>query len=277
MWIFTDQGYISMVVDKRDSTMLQVRARVPEDITRNFPGAVVYTIDGADYRYRSRIKRSEVAIALAEQVMNMDYIGHFKDVALRKSTPSAGRHDAYYAVWTAMGKLQDYAPYSKLSRVEAAKRPAYSYKDNHDYHGGYYSPNNIYSGGRNGVPFSGGTSGTLDNWRLRDEADDFWTGKDIEPDVPDLDPEVEEAIEEAERLYGKDALDRMGEDEFEEMIEGLVKDNRREQREKNRAFKAVEHRRAYGGPVELPLNEERPRQSRSRRRRRNRRRGGKRR
>lgn len=124
MWLVTDRGFVSLVVDRKDRNILQVRARVAEDITNNFPSAKVYISNGGDYRYRARVRRAEVAIALAEQIMDMDYDSHFKDVALARSKGNSGsRRTAYYGTWTAMAGMQDYAPYSKISRADVAKRP----------------------------------------------------------------------------------------------------------------------------------------------------------
>ena len=57
MWIFSEQGFVSLVQDRDDASKLQVRARVADDITDTFPGAELFTADGADYRYRARIDR----------------------------------------------------------------------------------------------------------------------------------------------------------------------------------------------------------------------------
>lgn len=232
MWIFTDKGYVSLVVDKHDSDMLQVRARVKEDITRNFPGADVYAHDGADYRYRARVKRAEVALVMAQQVMDMDYTGHFKDVALRRtgegvvgvgSPGTTSRHTAYYAVWSAMGKLQDYAPYSKYPRGQEPKWSGTS--------GSYYN------GGSLGYPTSGRTyRNEADRWFGLDESN--WRDE-LEPVVDtdkDIDWELEDAILDLETRLGQSALDAMSEDEWEELLEETVKENRIKQAEKDRSF-----------------------------------------
>lgn len=125
MWLVTVHGFVSLVVDRKDRNMLQVRARVANDIIENFPGAKVYIANGGDYRYRARVRKAEVAIALAEQIMDMDYDSHFKDVALARSKGSTARRSAYYGTWSAMARMQDYAPYSKMSRAEVAKLPKF--------------------------------------------------------------------------------------------------------------------------------------------------------
>ncbi len=116
MWIVSINGFVSVVEDRDDPALLQVRARVPEDITATSPGAEVFIVPGADYRYRARVNRSEVADALRDAVLNIDYTSHFKDVMLATAPPNDERMDAMYDTWTAMAQMQDYAPYSTTPR-----------------------------------------------------------------------------------------------------------------------------------------------------------------
>lgn len=118
MWIVTTSGFVSLVEDRADSGILQVRSRVAEDITAMFPTAEVMTIPGADYLHRARVDRREVANRLAAAVMGIDYTSHFKDVALERSPGSAERYAAYYGTWSAMARMQDYAPYSTTPRAD---------------------------------------------------------------------------------------------------------------------------------------------------------------
>ena len=117
MWLVTTKGFLSLVQDRHDSDILQVRARIREDITAHFPGAKIIVAHGGDYRYRARISKAQVAVKLAELVLNdLHYTGHFKDVALAKGPNNASRRKAYYATWSAMAGMQDYAPYAKSPR-----------------------------------------------------------------------------------------------------------------------------------------------------------------
>lgn len=116
MWLVTTEGFVSIVEDRDDPSMLQVRARMPEDISGNFPGAAVLVVAGADYRYRARVNRQEVADRLAAAAMAIDYTSHFKDVALERSAGSAERYGAYFGTWAAMARLQSHAPYSLTPR-----------------------------------------------------------------------------------------------------------------------------------------------------------------
>lgn len=123
MWIVSTNGFISLVQDRKNKDVLHVRARVADDISAHFPDATIQVFHGADYRYRALISREEVAAKMFDMINEMSYTSHFKDVALRMAPKSAARHTAYYGTWNAMANMQDYAPYSTVSRAEAAKRP----------------------------------------------------------------------------------------------------------------------------------------------------------
>lgn len=116
MWIVTTNGFVSVVEDRADPDLLQVRARVPEDITATIPGAKVFTLPGSDYRYRARVNRQSVARVVAKAVRDIDYTSHFKDAAIAASPPNPERYSAYYGTWTALAEMQDYAPYSVTPR-----------------------------------------------------------------------------------------------------------------------------------------------------------------
>jgi hypothetical protein len=118
MWIMTDVGYLSIVEHQDDPGLLLVRARVGEDITSVFGDVEVEEKPGADYLYRAVLDRGFVANVLREKVMTLDYTSHAKDVAIQRSHTVAGRSSAYYATWTAMAKIQPYAPYATVPRSE---------------------------------------------------------------------------------------------------------------------------------------------------------------
>lgn len=121
MWLVTDRGFVSVVQHRDDPTVMQVRARLKEDLLALFPDAKVQEIIGADYLYRADVSRAEVAQAAFQAVMNIDYTSHFKDEALKRSTPNPSRSSAYYATWTAMGRMQPIAPYWTPEREKAVQ------------------------------------------------------------------------------------------------------------------------------------------------------------
>lgn len=101
MWIFTSRSFISVVQKPGNVDLLTVRARVKGDIEQIFPGAKVEANKGTDYKYRAKVPRSEVALALHNQVMCVDYPNFKSTVTERK------RHDAYMGVWSEMYGVQD--------------------------------------------------------------------------------------------------------------------------------------------------------------------------
>lgn len=116
MWLISEHGFLSLVQDRDDPGLLQVRGRDPQDIRTHFPAAEVYVADGGDYRYRARISREEVADRLAEAVRRIDYTSHAKDVMAERSPANPARLGALYGVWHSLSDLQDYRPYSTVPR-----------------------------------------------------------------------------------------------------------------------------------------------------------------
>ena len=107
MWLCLNNAFLSVVDKDCEPDELLVRARRDGDIERVFPKAEVEVTLGNDYRCRARIKRTDVAAAITQRVMNIDY-ANFKG-----STKDKPLHDAYMCVWSAIGKLQPGGPYSR--------------------------------------------------------------------------------------------------------------------------------------------------------------------
>lgn len=103
MWLMLNDSYLSFVAYEADPPQpdkLLVRARIQGDIQRVFPKAKVYKTKGADYRFRAIVTRAEVAGALVERVLDINY-RNFKN-----SVREHDRHDAYMDCWTAMLHFQ---------------------------------------------------------------------------------------------------------------------------------------------------------------------------
>jgi len=100
MWLMTRTGFLSVVQKPDDKTTLTVRARVKGQIESIFPQAKVVSGKGTDYLYRAKIDRAEVAQAMYDQIMDIDY-GNFKGAVLDDEL-----HDAYLGVWHVMMRYQ---------------------------------------------------------------------------------------------------------------------------------------------------------------------------
>jgi hypothetical protein len=118
MWIVTEHGFFTFVTDRKDPEYLWLRARVRKHLEDNFPGIVVTEHPGADYLYRAKVKRVDVAEQIAQLVLDSKITSHFKDVAIKTAAPGefGSFHNALYGFWTAMAACQPYAPYSKVPR-----------------------------------------------------------------------------------------------------------------------------------------------------------------
>lgn len=100
MWIFFNDSMLSIVKKEDDVGTLTVRARAKGDIECVFPNAEVVEDAGTDYFYRAKVARDEVAKALFDRTMDLNY-GNFKS-----SVEEGARHEAYFKVWRAMYVFQ---------------------------------------------------------------------------------------------------------------------------------------------------------------------------
>lgn len=107
MWIFTKQGFYSVVQDFRDPSLLLVRARSRADLERLSEGLhgrpeILATPD-ADYPYRLVAQREDFASWLASSAAAADYTNFKAAVA-----QSAGLERAllYEEVWSDMRRLE---------------------------------------------------------------------------------------------------------------------------------------------------------------------------
>jgi hypothetical protein len=108
MWIFTNEAFLSIVADPKSNQLL-VRARVPGDLERAFPGVPVKEGGGTDYRFRAWVDRETVAGLLYREAMNISY-GNFKG-----SVVDIDRHAAYLDVWSQMLAYQRRKQANRLS------------------------------------------------------------------------------------------------------------------------------------------------------------------
>lgn len=105
MWIFLPNSMLSVVQKPGDAKAdtLTVRGRLAGDIESLFPDAVVSQDAGTDYRFRATIPRDQVAKAMHDVVMNLNWSNFKAQVKDRQ------RHDAYMGCWQAMYELQETA------------------------------------------------------------------------------------------------------------------------------------------------------------------------
>lgn len=125
MWIIAQTGFVSLVQDRKDKSKVWVRARIKEDIAMMFPAYAdeIITKIGADYIYRLIVPKDVAALAMWNAVQDVDYDSHAKEVMNRRSHPNAQRMGAYYSIWTALAKLQPFAPYSHTPRPVPGMAP----------------------------------------------------------------------------------------------------------------------------------------------------------
>ena len=113
MWIFTQEGYIS-VVDNNDSPgNLTVRARDKQslELLASLTGAELVELRGRDYEYRIYVTRDQLTDYMAMHIQHLDY-SNFKNRIW--ATRGDTYHDACSDVWGAMLQVSDKYPPKKV-------------------------------------------------------------------------------------------------------------------------------------------------------------------
>ncbi len=105
MWVFTEIGFFSAVVDAIDEDQIIVRARVRTDLERlaeKLIYAKIQDTPGSDYPHRIRVSRDLWARYLHDAVYAMDY-PNFKDQVAK--TLGDDRESLYHHVWDLLQRL----------------------------------------------------------------------------------------------------------------------------------------------------------------------------
>jgi hypothetical protein len=105
MWIFTKDGFLSVVAHEQDESVLRVRARRREHLAALVPLRDVIDMgDAADYRWHADVPRDVVIDFATKAIDGLDYTSHVKEAI-------SGRDDRMYRAmmecWTALLRLQD--------------------------------------------------------------------------------------------------------------------------------------------------------------------------
>ena len=102
MWIVLNKSFLSIVKNRNNENELLVRARVKGDIEKVFSNAETFEDIKADYKYRSYIKRKDVAFAISRELIDIDY-DNFKSSVSKDDNI---RKNAYMDVWSVLNKIQ---------------------------------------------------------------------------------------------------------------------------------------------------------------------------
>jgi hypothetical protein len=103
MWIFTKDGFVSIVQYDRQPRTLVVRGRVTGDVERLMACKGVFedTTGQHDYRYRAYLDRDRVADKIAEHVCAIRY-PNFKPAIADKR-----RVRFYFQIWDTGWQMQE--------------------------------------------------------------------------------------------------------------------------------------------------------------------------
>ena len=109
MWLFTKEGFFSIVQDRRDSDTLWVRSRDRQDLVRllmscDMPDHTVSSYAGTDYEHRTSINREDLAKIMQHAADAVDYT-NFKDMTA--ATLGRARAEVYSRLWWEIQALSD--------------------------------------------------------------------------------------------------------------------------------------------------------------------------
>lgn len=93
MWIIMNKSFLSIVEHPKNKKFLMVRARKKEDILQVFPKCKIWESSKRDYQWRTFLLRREVAIAIGNNVLRINY-SNFKNSVLDEN-----RKSAYTEIW----------------------------------------------------------------------------------------------------------------------------------------------------------------------------------
>jgi len=126
MWVFTREGFFSVVWDKDcRGDELAVRSQCKEDIcklSKKLSGycdeSQVVKKEGRAYRYRIRVTKQAWSAYLADSALQVDYSSVKKNVIPANDDL---RRDAYYQVWEAIYRWREKMDAHEKNRPRSEK------------------------------------------------------------------------------------------------------------------------------------------------------------
>jgi hypothetical protein len=112
MWVCLNDGFLSVVTDKTDSSRLLVRARRKVDLVNVVgPNAKIEHTPANDYHWRTYIPREEFKQLMMDRIDGIDYTN------FKQSVKSEDLHDLYLGFWTDHRNYQRSAETKKKDRA----------------------------------------------------------------------------------------------------------------------------------------------------------------
>lgn len=134
MWMFTTIGFFSAVQKKDDPTVIQVRARVRDDLVRlkeAVPGAEeILELPHRDYPYRVYMSHGDWAGFCAGMAESIDY-PNFKDAV--KKVNGYERGSLYMGVWSVMHRAEAKLEEKKKNAISASQQSDFNMLFGGDY------------------------------------------------------------------------------------------------------------------------------------------------
>ena len=101
MWLFLNDGFLSVVADKYNPSRLMVRARRKQDLLNIFGAGIEVTeTTHSDYRWRTFVERDTMKQLMTQRLDAVDYT-NFKN-----SVRDSELHDLYLDFWQIHNRYQ---------------------------------------------------------------------------------------------------------------------------------------------------------------------------
>lgn len=123
MWIFTQRGFISAVMDKKGGPdTLIVRGRDRESLRdlSQYAGARIIDNEGTDYPFRVRVERVVFAGYMLKMVEELDYTNYKSAAGKKRDSVFTG---ALHSIWSTMLRLEPKRQYAPRSAGYPTTRP----------------------------------------------------------------------------------------------------------------------------------------------------------
>jgi hypothetical protein len=105
MWLFTSEGFVSVVAHNEEPDSLLVRARDEDSLLSlvEATGATLRHTPSNDYPYRIEVLRTAYSVWVANQILELDYINYKAHMWSERPEFGQALHDVYASMLTVEG------------------------------------------------------------------------------------------------------------------------------------------------------------------------------
>lgn len=102
MWIYTTEGFMSVVTDRDDPSMVYLRSREPIVFDEFFKGKELIQYEKSDYEFRIHVSKDDFLGWMEQHVEDMRY-DNFKEAAFESCPWLVGTYSRVYNATLTLG------------------------------------------------------------------------------------------------------------------------------------------------------------------------------